>query len=58
MRADASGSSGEPAFDCTRHRIPAMWSLIVLMARRAIGISEKRRRFIGVGRGMLCARDP
>src|SRR5580704_10174558 len=39
-----------------RHCMPAMRSLIVLMALRAIGISAKRRRLAGVGLGMTPAR--
>ena len=52
MRAAESGSADEPGFACTRQRMPAMWSLIVLIARRATGVSENRRKFIGVGFGM------
>src|SRR5579862_1275126 len=36
--------------------MPAMRSLMVLIALRAIGISAKRRRFAGVGLGMTPAR--
>src|ERR1039458_1596792 len=39
-----------------RHCIPAMRSLIVLMALRATGISAKRRKLRGVGLGMTPAR--
>src|SRR5712692_6129544 len=41
-----------------RHRIPTIRSLITLIARRATGVSAKRRRFAGVGFGArLCGAD-
>src|SRR5580698_3237894 len=39
-----------------RDCMPAIRSLMVLMALRAIGISAKRRKFAGVGLGMTPAR--
>ena len=58
MRAAASGSSSSarPCRGWMRHCMPAMRSLMVLIALRAIGISAKRRRFAGVGLGMTPAR--
>jgi hypothetical protein len=38
--------------------MPAIWSLIALIARRATGVSENRRRLIGVGFGMTSGRGP
>ena len=57
-RAAASGSSfsARPCRGWMRHCMPAMRSLMVLMALRAIGISAKRRRFAGDGLGMTPAR--
>src|SRR5208283_3123886 len=39
-----------------RQAIPAMRSLMVLIALRAMGVSAKRRRLNGVGLGMTPAR--
>ena len=41
-----------------RQRIPAIRSLIVLIALRATGVSENRRRLMGVGFGKASARGP
>ncbi len=51
-------SSDRPLRGWIRHRIPAIRSLITLIARRAIGVSANRRRLAGVGLGTtLCCAD-
>ncbi len=51
MRCSASLKGARPRRGWTRQFIPAMRSLIVLMARRATGVSANLRRFAGVGFG-------
>ena len=59
IRCSASaGSVPEPALSCTCQRIPAMRSLIVLIAFRATGVSANRRKFIGDSFGYTSGRGP
>src|SRR5579864_196384 len=47
-----------PCRGCTLHRIPAIRSLIQLIARRAIGVSENLRKLYGVGFGIASVSGP
>ena len=49
-----NSSSDRPRRACTRHFMPAMRSLIVLIAFRATGLSANRRRLAGVGFRIPC----
>src|SRR5438105_7436411 len=56
-----SAPAGNWSLDCPcrgwiRHFMPAMRSLIALIARRAIGVSANRRKFAAVGLGIAPAR--
>src|SRR5437660_9838861 len=48
-----NSSSGRPRRACARHFMPAIRSLIVLISFRATGVSERRRKFAGVGFGRM-----
>jgi hypothetical protein len=59
-RAAPSGnaSSEYPCRGWILHRIPAIRSLMQLIARLAIGVSENRRKLYGVGFGIASVSDP